>query len=156
MPYSNDIAAECRRLFIEKGLSVRTISKQFSGAPSETTIKKWAKTSDDNGFNWYDYRDEYQSSMIENLSPEKQAAKLMERVNYLLNSDVSEWDHKVGDELSKLRIFMARVLDKKYQLPAMYEVLKKLIEFLKVRYPGIVTAELVNAVRHFKNELKNG
>lgn len=152
--YGPEIKAKCKDMLVREGLNVETISQRMKGRPHQNSIRKWARKKE-NGKTWYDLRNEYQDMLYENLSPQSQAEKILQRINFVLQKDLSQFSTADADSLAKLQKMMERVVDKKFQIPMLYELLTKLIEFLKSNYKELVTKELINAVRHFKNELKN-
>jgi hypothetical protein len=153
--YDSTLKAECRVMFVEHEQSYQKISDYYDGSPSAQCIQQWATKKDARtGKSWADERNEKADGKYLALSPQAQASKVLERINFLLADDVENWDPKQADALAKTQKVLEKIVDKKFQVPMMYELLKKLIEFLKLHYSDQVTAELLNAIRHFKNELR--
>jgi hypothetical protein len=153
--YNSTIKAEAKLLFIENELSFEKISEYFDGTPTAQCIQQWANKPDKKtGKSWKDERKEKADNKYLNLSPQAQANKIMERINYLLQSPVESWDPRQADALAKTQKTLEKLVDKKFQIPMMYELLKNQIDFFKLHYPDILTPEYLNAVRHYKNETK--
>jgi hypothetical protein len=153
--YNSDIKAEARLLFVENELSFEKISEYFNGTPTAQCIQQWATKPDKkSGKSWKDERREKADGKYLNLSPQAQANKIMERINFLLESPVESWDPRQADALAKTQKTLEKLVDKKFQIPMMFELLRLLVEFLKMHYPEFITPEFLNALRHFKNDKK--
>jgi hypothetical protein len=148
-PFSPDLKAKIRFMYVDEGKSALEISKKFHGNPSAQTIALWAKK---NG--WNNEKNEHEHNEYERLSPQSLANKILQRIAHILNKKVSSFTTRDADALAKLRITMEKITDKKYQIPLMYELLTSLIDFLNMNYPVFITEEFLNAIRHFKNDLK--
>ena len=149
-PFSPDIKAKIRFLYIDEGKSALDISKKYKGNPSPQTIAGWAKN---NG--WDKDRKQRTHDEYEKLSPQHLANKLLKHISDILNK--KKFTTKDADALAKLRITMEKIVDKKFQIPMMYELLTKFINFLNKNYPDFMVANeeiFYNAVLHFKNEMK--
>lgn len=153
MRYTFKVKNEIHNKFVKDGISAREISRQYEGKPSAQQIMNWARKKI-NGQTWEEERDEYQAHEYETLSPQGQVQKILLRINKLLTEDISRFTTKDADAIAKLQKTMERIVDKKFQIPMMFELLTKLIEFLMKHYAEIVTHDFLNAIRHFKNELR--
>lgn len=150
--YDAKIYNECKRLFVEQGLSPKSISEQMGGTPAKQTITLWAKKKDSKGKTWKDYRIEYRDKLYESISPQNIAGKLMERILQLLNSE--EWTDKSADQLAKLHSTLQKILEPKFQIPTMYHMLTELSAFLQQYYPDLATPKFFKALVDFKNDLR--
>ena len=149
-PFSPEIKAKIRFLYVDKGLSALEISKKYHGNPSAQTISLWAKA---NG--WNIERTETTQEEYEKLSPQNLANKILQHIAHILDKKKARFTTKDADALAKLRVSMEKITDKKYQIPMMYELLTNEVDFLNKNYPQFITEEFLNAIRHFKNELKS-
>lgn len=145
---------EIHNKFVKEGISVRELSRQYNGNPSAQCIIYWSRQRVEGKPTWEEERDEYQANEYEKLSPQNQVQKILMRINKILSQDVSTFTTKDADALAKLQKMMERIVDKKFQIPMMFELLTKEIEFLMRHYSELVTTDFLNAIRHFKNELK--
>lgn len=148
-PFPPDVKAKIRFLYVDEGKSALDISKKYKGNPSAQTISLWAKQ---NG--WNQERTEHTHEEYEKLSPQNLATKILKHIAHILDKKTARFTTKDADALAKLRVAMEKITDKKYQIPMMYELLTNEVDFLNKNYPQFVTEEFLNAIRHFKNELK--
>jgi transposase len=148
-PFSPEIKAKIRFLYVDEGKSALAISKKYKGNPSAQTISLWAKI---NG--WDKERTERTHDEYEKLSPQHLANKILKHIGNILDKKGKSFTTKDADALAKLRVSMEKITDKKYQIPMMYELLTNMIDFLNKNYKQFITDEFLNAIRHFKNELK--
>lgn len=150
--YKVQVRAEIHRLFVQEGLSAKEIARRFKGKPSAQTVSNWASEKrKDGSLTWNEERDDLERQAYENMSPEAQAQKILKRINFILNKDITKFNTKEADALAKLQKLMERVIDKKYQIPMMFELLTKFTEFLKDNYQELLSDEMLNAIKHFKN-----
>jgi len=152
--YPPQIRAEAKSMLVCEGKSAKEIAELYDHEPCVQTILNWAAHKNKEGKNWYDIRDEYEHNKYEALSPKGLAFKILNKINMLLNTDNSKFGVKDADAIAKLRVSLEKLTDKKYQIPMMYEVLTLFVKFLKQHYPEVVNGNFLNAVRHFKNSLK--
>jgi transposase len=157
MKYAPQLIAEIKFKFVHEGLSARVISKGYDGKPSIQTIINWSIIINKDGSNWVSERDEFIQKQYEKLSPQSQAGKILERINILLQKPSKSFTTKDADALAKLQKVMEKLIDKNFQLPVMYSMLSDFVVFLKDNYIELLLPELglLNAVRHFKNNLKD-
>jgi len=148
--YDLKTKAQIKLLYIQ-GSSALNISNQFGGAPSPQTITNWANTPDSDGLSWLDQRNSFAQKEYEKLSPQSQAQKILERINLLLQKSPEKFTTKDADALAKLQKVMEKLVDKRYHLPVMFNLLTDFLNFLKINYPLLITPELINSVRHYKN-----
>lgn len=153
--YGPKIRAEVKQLFVKEGWNYFKIAAKYHFHPAHNTIELWAKKEQSNGLTWLLEKEQYENLVYENLSPQALAEKILQRIHFILQKDVTQFSDKDSDSFSKLMKGMERLVDKKFQIPMLYEMLTKFVDFLKDNYKGLVTEELINAVRHFKNELKS-
>lgn len=144
---------EAKRLFVEEEKSPREISLAFSGRPSWQTVQKWTHDLDSEGRDWKELREEFRNTNYENISPQQQAKKILEKINEILHNE-DKWDVKHADALSKLQKTFEKIVDVKYQIPVMFQLLTDLLKYLKKYYPEFVTEDFLSAIRDFKNYLR--
>lgn len=149
-PFSPELKARVKVMFVDKGLTAAEISKQLHGMPSPQTISGWALKG-----NWKKSREDVTQAYYDRVSPGSMAQKILGKIAFILDQDDKKFTSKDADALAKLRVTMERIMDKKYQIPMMYEVLEMEVEFLSKNYPALATPDLFIAIRHFKNELKS-
>jgi hypothetical protein len=151
MKFSATVYNEAKRLFIEEELSLHQISARFNGHPSAPAIHKWSKIPDNDGKTWKDYKLAYRDELYNMVSPQAIAVKILDNIQKLLNNE--NFGTKDADALAKLQKSMQKITDPKYQIPVMYSMLTDQMKFFQKHYPQIVNKDLVDAIRHFKNEL---
>ena len=156
MLYTPEQRAKIKFMFINKAMSALEISKEFNGKPSPQCILNWSRLVNSEGKTWELEREEYEQHQYEKLSPQSQAEKILLRIELMLNKPLKGFTTKDADALSKLQKVMEKLSDKKFQVPTMYYVLTRFGEFLAVNYKDLLKPEsgLTNAIRHFKNVLK--
>lgn len=154
MRYSPEVRAEIKKLFVIEGKSPITIAVIYKEHPTMQSISNWAKVKNREGKTWYDEREDYELYYYETLSPKNLASKIMGKIDSVLSKPDAEFNVKDADALSKLRVSLEKITDRRYQIPMMYELLKDLTAFLREHYPELVDEPFINAVRHFKNTLK--
>ncbi len=145
---------EIKLMFVQQGKSALEISKHFGSKPSVQTIINWSKKKNSEGVSWEDEREQFEVEEYESLSPQSQAKKILRKINVVLSKSDRSFTTKDADALSKLQKSMEKLIDKKFQIPTMFKLLTHFLEFLSANYKNLVTAELINATRHFKNVLK--
>lgn len=163
MRYSAKIKAEIRLLFVQEGKSPAEISRLYDNKPTAQGIINWSKSKPKNGKgqSWIEEREEFEQQMYENLSPQSQADKILKKINVLLSQDNKSFTTKDADALAKLQKVMEKLVDKKFQVPVMFHMLTRLIDFFAKHYSKflkggeITKGEFINAIKHFKNELKD-
>lgn len=152
--YKPEIVATAKAMFVQEGKSALQIAEALSG-PTHQTISNWARQNrakkGEPLRNWITEREEHINALYVKLSPKQQAQKFLDKIDRLLAKPTEDFDTKDADALSKLHKAMQDILDDKYQLPMMFQVLGDLIGFLKLHYGELVTEQFVNAIRHFKN-----
>ncbi len=154
MVYSPDTKAEVKKMFVIEGKGFDNIANHFSNKPTKQTIANWAKKKNSNGSNWFKERDDYTQSQYESLSPKRMATKILKKIHVILDKPDEDFNVKEADALAKLRVALEKITDKRYQIPMMFELLTDLIKFLRKHYPELANEKFINAIRHFKNELK--
>lgn len=160
--YPPELMARAKVMFVQEGKSALEIAKLLEG-PSHQTISNWAKkrpavTRSRNAeqcTTWIEEKATFQHNMYANMSPASQAQKILEKINAILGIDGKSFTTKDADALAKLSKLMENITDKKYQVPMMFEILTRLVGFLKTNYATIVNETFLNAVRHFKNDIMN-
>ena len=152
--YTPQQKAECKLMFIQQGKSAWEISKHFGGKPSVQTILNWTKKKNSDDLTWEAEKEQFEQHSYEKLSPQNLAEKILKRIEMILLESPKSFTTKDADALAKLQKVMEKLIDKKFQIPTMYHVLTRLLEFLSLHYKTLLCPELINAVRHFKNVLK--
>lgn len=147
--YGPIIYNRCKKQFVEENESPEIIAEDLKGKPSVATIRKWAKTKDRSGKDWYNYRENFKEQQYDAISPERLEKKLMDRI-YTIASD-EKLDSKGGDLLSKILKALKEVTDPSYQVHVMFAMLKEFIDHLKKYYPDLVTKELLESIRSYKD-----
>jgi len=162
--YDSNVRAEAKYLFLDKELNPRPISRHFGGKPRWQTIQVWANEVDKaTGLNWYQEREKRAKDKYLKLSPQSQAQGLMDALNHIIGMITSkiskgQTDAKelstMTDSLAKVNKTLEKIVDKKFQVPMLYEFIEKFISFLNLHYKEFITPEFINAVKHFKNETR--
>lgn len=157
--YTHEIKNEARHFFIKDEWSAKRISDYFNGSPTVQTVINWAACKDKkSGLNWYEEREQFTSSEYEKMSPNSLAEKLYKIIENLAEADPKAWTNEDSDSLIKLTRAVETLVDVKDKLPVAFEVLTDYIQFTKENYPKLYARELknelINSIRHFKNELK--
>lgn len=153
MGYTSDVRMEARRLFVDEEQSVTSISERFGGNPVPQTILNWACKKDADGKTWYDYREERIQRIYVQTSPGELARKVLGQIDRLLSTD--GFDTGKADQLSKLSKFLKEFIDKEYHVSMIYEVLEDFLSFCQQHHNALLTRELVDAIRDFKNERRD-
>jgi hypothetical protein len=162
--YDSSLWAEIKFLFVDKGFSAVQISKQYGGKPTYQAVQNRAKKKDPaTGFSWMDERGQREKDKYLKLSPQSQASQLMDAVDSIIvmltnklkrgSTDAKEIS-TVADSLAKVNKTLEKIVDKKFQVPMLYEFLETFVNFLLLHYKTIITPEFINAVKHFKNETR--
>jgi hypothetical protein len=148
--YKPQLRAEVKKLFVDDGLPAYEISKLYAGHPSTQTVLNWADR-----FSWYKDRQDLEVKAYEALTPQSIQQKFLQKVNFILNKDLSELKSKDADAIIKFIKSMKELLNKDFQLPMMYQVLTDLLEFIHKNYPEFmkVNENFLIIIQHFKNEL---
>lgn len=148
--YKPETIVECKRMFVQEGLSALEISKHFHKMPTAQTILNWAKKE-----GWEEEKKNFRDSQYEKLSPRGIAEKILEKIDRILQIDSKQFTTKDADSLAKLQAALQRITDRKYQLPMLFQLLTDFIEFLKGNYSHLITPDFVKAIREFKEKLKD-
>lgn len=151
MRYPDHIWDQIERLYVADGRSPGEISKIFSGKPSKTAIHTKSQKADDNGRTWDDKRAEFRAELqMIGLGPGSVIMKIMRRMEELLDSD--NFGSKETDGLVKLAKMFETMFDERYHTHMVYYVLNGFVRHLKDHHEGVLSEDLVAAVRDFKNE----
>ena len=154
MPFDPKIKAAIHKEFVE-GKPAKVISEEYDGKPTAQCILNWAHKKDKvTKKNWFDEKRDYEIEQYEGLSPQTQAQKILKKIDRIISKSDKSFTTKDADALSKLQKLMEKLIDKKFQLPTMYHLLTRFMEFLSLHYKNLLTKEMINAIRHFKNKLK--
>ncbi len=152
--YGTEIRNKVKHLYVREGKSANQIFNEL-GEPTAVTILAWAKVKDDGGKTWDDLKEDYMkdsfSDLCQAIEPHKIVLLHIKQIAALLNKDPKNFDPKDSDAIAKLQSSMQKIGGKDLWIPAMYEALGEFIKFLKTNYTEIVSDELLNAARHFKN-----
>lgn len=151
--YKSEIKIEAHRMRVYEGLSYNLISKS-PGMPSPATLIKWGKKKNKDGMNWDDEMEQFQSEKFALMAPGGLAIKILKAIEHLMSKDVRKLTPKDADALSKFHKSFVRIVDKRYHVHMMFEVMKDLVLFLKQEYPDLIKdGKLFNSFRLFKNNL---
>ncbi len=151
-PYPPAVRAEAQRLIVEQGWSVQRVSDNFGGYPSRQCIHNWAARRDADGNNWYDLRTKLVEDLVSSTTPEKLMTRILEKINSILEDP--SFDTKKADQLSKLTKVFREIVDTRYHVQVMYQVMTDFVTFARKHYPDALTRELLEVVRDFKNEVR--
>lgn len=154
--YPYKIKALAKSLYIDQNLTLVEISEYFNGKPSIQTVANWANVSHPKTkLNWHEERQQREGAEFEMISPRKLEEKLFDLLGQAADNDGEELS-KTADAIAKIAKSIREVIDPQKQLPSMFQVLTELLKFIKDRYSDKFSDstynELVNVVRHFKNE----
>lgn len=152
--YHLDTRLEARRLYVREGKSEVDIAKNFDNKPNATTVRNWIKEKNPEGKSWEDERREYENDQYEKISPKNIASKILKRIEHIL--DKEKFNNKDADALAKLQKTLSQLVETKYQIPAMYQMLTDFMIYLKSQseYQKLITAELIEAVKDFRTEIR--
>lgn len=156
--YDSKLKAEVKMLYIDRELSPRQISEMFKGRPTAQVIDQWASRKDPNtSMSWKDEKGNLLNDNYARLSPQAQAKKIMRILDAIVDKQIPG-DYKglsqLADALAKVNKSLEKVVDKDFQIPMLFEFLSKLVGFLNLHYKEILTPQLSNALKHFKNDLR--
>jgi hypothetical protein len=156
--YTSEIKMQARQLFVEKEMTLLEIEayfKSFFGNddyPKKSTIANWAHKRDTKGRTWDDYKKEVQEQKLLQMSPEGMARMALQRHWELLN-DQSLKGQKLGDALVKSSKTLEKLTDPRMQLQARLQALVDFMAWLKNDKPELVSPDLLEAFREFKNRI---
>ncbi len=153
MPYSADIKAEVKRLFVDEGKSPSEISQIMGGNPVPQTLYNWASAVGKGGKTWWDLREERADQLYEAAQPQHMARRVMEKIELLLAQP--GFDSSRADSLSKLSKYLKEFIDERHQVAMMFQTMTELATYLRENHPERLTPELVQAFRHFKNDVRS-
>lgn len=162
--YSSQVKAEAKFMRVDKEMSYTQISNHFNGHPSASQVRIWAQKKDPvSKISWEDELKMKAKDKYRKLSPQSQAQGLMDALDHIiikLGAKLKTGDGNVkelstmADSLSKVNKTLEKIVDKKFQIPMLYEFLENFISFLALHYKQLITPEFINAVKHFKNETR--
>jgi uncharacterized protein Usg len=149
MPYSSHVRAEAKRLFVNQDYTFAQIERALApDGPVAQTINNWAQQADGNGKTWHDLRDERRERLFRETSPEQMAAKLMQRMDTALDKPGT----KGADELAKYAAVFQDIVDPRYQLSMVFQVLTDFVQFCQDEHPDLIAeGDLTDAARRFKD-----
>jgi hypothetical protein len=153
--YPPDIIATAKQLLIYEGWSPRKVA-DFLGdqGPHWQTIQNWAdETGASTGKNWYDLRDEYLDSVVNQISPKQIEQLYMQRIYEMLSDP--QFSTKHSDSLRKLQKDFRQITDPGNQIPVVYAMLTELIGYLKKYHAALLGDKLLDAIQDFKNFQRN-
>lgn len=150
MAYDADTRLEVRRLIIWEGMTAQEASDHLGGAPAHTTIHGWASEPDDHidGRTWYDERDRLASERYEVTSPQSMARDVLRKIHEVI--DAPGFDSKRAQQLAMLSKHLRSFVDPRYHLSMTFQVLTRMVEYLRAHHPDLVTKELAQGLRAFK------
>ena len=149
-PHTPQTRRECRKLFVEEGLTPNAISRRMGGNPVVQTVLNWARSPDESGKTWYDHREAYLDEYFGDITPESLGKWIMRQIHALQSSGESHT--KNADALSKYTKALREILDPVYQMSMTYQVLTRLSSYLAANHPKLARKELIAAIRSFKND----
>lgn len=145
-PFSPELKAKVKHLYVNKGLSALAISEKYKGSPSAQTVNLWVKKD-----KWDNLRADFMNDSYEKFAPQNLVLKIYKKIETLLNKPDAEFTVKDADALAKLKSSMEKLVGKKFQIDMMFATLKEMLLFFERYYRSLTTEELLNAVTHFKN-----
>lgn len=152
--YPPKVIANCKELLVCEGWSPRKISDFYDGEPYWQTVQNWANEEDpETGKNWYDEQKEFMDSQINSVSPKMLSQKLLQRMWEAANDP--EFSDGTADRISKLMKNWTQATDPANRIPVLYEFLEEQIDFLKKYHKPLVTKDLLEALRDYKNYQRN-
>ena len=149
-PHTPQTRRECRRLYVEEGLTPNAISTRMGGSPVVTTVLNWSRKPDEDGKTWKDHREAFLDAYYGDITPERLGQWIMKQIHDLQHS--GEGHTKNADALSKYTKALREILDPVYQMSMTFQVLTRLGAFLNTSHKKLATKALVSALRDFKNE----
>jgi len=153
--HSDHIKNVCKMMIVQRHMDAAAVSRELGGKPSAKTIERWMYTKatrgQNKGKNWIDLRDEQTTNEYELLTPETLAFRIMEDIKALYqNPDLSP--ERRADALVKLYKPMEKLLEPKLRVNALFATLKDFVDFLHRNHPDLISDELMNAIREYKDE----
>lgn len=144
--YKAHIWHECRKFYVYDDLTAEEISEIFNGNPTASAIRYHIKNE-----KWDDEKKRVQEVNYSKISPAAMANKVLEKIYGILSSD--EFSTKDADKLAKLQATLSKLLDSKYQIPMLYQMLTGFTVFVKENHPKAFSRELIDAARDYKNHM---
>lgn len=153
MAYPLSTIAECRRLFVEDGLTPTQIAAVMGGKPSRAAVSGWSNEPDEAGKTWHDLRAAFLGATdFHEMTPRALARKLLEQISTILER--GEIDSKAGNTLIQLHRVLQDLSGPAFMVPAMYEVLTDFVLYLRQHGPATLTPEFLELLRGFKDGLR--
>ena len=146
--YNPKIQNTAKKMYIEDGKSAVEIAKHFKGKPTAQTILNWASKE-----NWEQLKLDFRNRQYEKLSPKTLAEKILSKIEKLVSIENDQFTTKDADALAKLQKSLSNLTDSKQQLPAMFQMLTDFGNFLKEKYPSLLTPELIRAIKEFSKAI---
>jgi len=145
--YGTDTKILCRMLYVQQRKNPNQIARQFHNRPNANTITNWAIKG-----NWDRQRQEWEDAEYEKISPQALATRVIKRIIQTL--DDPDFNNKSADALAKLQKTLEKIVDIRYQIPIMYQLLTDLVEFLQANHKKLISVQLIDAIRDFRNEIR--
>jgi len=147
--YKSKVINTAKKMYVQDGLSALEIAKHFHNKPTAQTILNWVKKEE-----WDSLRSQHRNDDYERLSPKNLAKKILEKIGTIANMPPEQFTPIHADALAKLQSALAKVTDRRYQLPVMYQLLTDLVTYINDNFPELNTPDFVRAIREFKEWLK--
>jgi hypothetical protein len=152
--YKESLWLEAKRLFVEQEMPSSSISKHYNGRPTKAAIDLRAKKIDPRTQkNWYDERRELIELKMVQMSPQAMRNKIFAKLWNVVNDD-EVTGSKFADSLSKIQKSISEMMHPSNQVPVMFWVLEDYVRFCQKKYPSVVTEDLVQSLRDYKDHLR--
>lgn len=151
--YPPDLVANAKKLIIYEGWSPRKVSEFYDGSPHWQTIRNWAEELNEEGKDWFDLRQDYIDSVVNQITPH-QIERLYQKRIYEVLSD-PEFGVKHSDSLRKLQKDFHQITEPGRQIPVVYAMLTEFINYMRQHHSELLTADLLAAIRDYKNYQRN-
>lgn len=152
--YTDEFIEKCRFSFVEKGKSLSDISFENGGNPKPTTLLIWALKKNKSGRDWFDEREIKDTILYDRISPKEISKKIYLKMAIIIGKDDEQFSATDAKILTELQKSLEKITDLKYHLAAIYQVLTDLMKFIKTEYPKTLTPNLIEAIKSYKNLIK--
>ena len=152
--YPPEIIANCKKLYVYDNWSFRKISDFYDGSPHWQTVQNWAEEEHpETEKTWEEERQEYIDSIVHQITPDKIKQLYMQKIYETLTDPDFNTGH--SDSLRKLQKDFREMTDPGNQIPVVYAMLTEFVNYLKQYHNDLITEELLNAIRDYKNYQRN-
>ncbi len=139
-----EVVLQAKRLYVEDLKTVTAAAHEVGVSPAIVGV--WARKKDEDGLTWHDYRAMREDQMYEEMSPKALAKKILEVIWQKVRAE-----NVNADEIVKLTKSLNSIVEEKYKLPTMYEMLRDLIDFIQTKYPHLIAGtDLITAISEFR------